>query len=582
MKHTVGIITACAVFFSATSAAAMSVNTPQADSVSGKVSITGTLESGQEGENVTISVFRPDFHGDLDALSESIPIGESVDLSDAYALAAQTVSGPQGTFSFQFTLSPEATGSGYYMAAVGSEGEEQQLTGFYMVSEAELANAIAALNACRESEAVKAFFESDADNHYASYLGLTSEIFDSLQDKNAVYSAVADKVARQTVDIQNLTEVVKVFQQYTALSALHETSNADTAKVLLEMFAEALELSELTSYATYTDPYFGQEYQADVLSQLVGKKLDDMQAFADQMNTAVILRALHHLTSWNDAYDKVIVPNREILTTINYARYESNTNRQADAKKAITKKSFATLLQMQEAFNDALSTASTGGSGNGSGGSGGSGGGGGRGSSDYYVPPVSSLPDTGNNDTQFPFDDLADVEWAQESVAALYEAGIVNGMDGRTFAPDETVTREQFLKMLMEGFDLLDSNAECAFDDVEPSAWYAPYVASAYEKKLTTGVSQTEFGIGASITREDMTVLAYRFLLYAGAAPAGAEAAFADRESISGYAQEAVGALSGAGIINGMGDGTFSPQQQATRAQAAKVVYDVLSYAGRI
>ncbi|MCD8049531.1 MAG: S-layer homology domain-containing protein [Clostridia bacterium] len=42
------------------------------------------------------------------------------------------------------------------------------------------------------------------------------------------------------------------------------------------------------------------------------------------------------------------------------------------------------------------------------------------------------------------------------------------------------------------------------------------------------------------------------------------------------YAKEAVGVLSSAGIVNGMGDNLFAPLQYATRAQSAKIVYGVI------
>ena len=52
--------------------------------------------------------------------------------------------------------------------------------------------------------------------------------------------------------------------------------------------------------------------------------------------------------------------------------------------------------------------------------------------------------------------------------------------------------------------------------------------------------------------------------------------AFADDEQISDYAKEAVYALAGAGIINGVGDNHFQPQGNATRAQSAKVIFGAM------
>ena len=54
-----------------------------------------------------------------------------------------------------------------------------------------------------------------------------------------------------------------------------------------------------------------------------------------------------------------------------------------------------------------------------------------------------------------------------------------------------------------------------------------------------------------------------------------AAAAFSDQDQISEWAKESVAAITGAGIMNGMGDGTFRPQSTATRAQAAVILTKV-------
>ncbi|MNN57253.1 hypothetical protein D3C81_1722330 [compost metagenome] len=51
------------------------------------------------------------------------------------------------------------------------------------------------------------------------------------------------------------------------------------------------------------------------------------------------------------------------------------------------------------------------------------------------------------------------------------------------------------------------------------------------------------------------------------------EIKFADDSSISVYAAQAIKALQQAGIVSGMVDGTFAPASNATRAQAAVIIY---------
>ena len=85
------------------------------------------------------------------------------------------------------------------------------------------------------------------------------------------------------------------------------------------------------------------------------------------------------------------------------------------------------------------------------------------------------------------------------------------------------------------------------------------------------------FGIGDNVTRQDMAVIIFR----AAQLKASEKTAdFSDFEKISDYAKEAVGALCSAGIINGTGDNCFSPLETVTRAQAAKIAYELMNAIG--
>ena len=90
---------------------------------------------------------------------------------------------------------------------------------------------------------------------------------------------------------------------------------------------------------------------------------------------------------------------------------------------------------------------------------------------------------------------------------------------------------------------------------------------------LQKGLSDTEFGIGRYITRQDAAVIIAR------AAKIGDDGAsadiFDDAAEIADYAEGAVGALTKIGAINGNGDGLFLPNDAVTRAEAVKIVYNV-------
>ena len=175
------------------------------------------------------------------------------------------------------------------------------------------------------------------------------------------------------------------------------------------------------------------------------------------------------------------------------------------------------------------------------------------------------------------FSDLANVDWAKDAIEKLAKNGIVAGYDDNTFKPHKNITREEFIKMVVAAQGIsLNANA-CALADVDQSKWYAPYVNAAYQAGIIKGVSETEFGIGKEITREDMAVIIARIKNYGSAGET--QNAFVDEEGIAPYAKDAVYSLHKAGKIAGIGDNMFGPKQIVTRAQAAKIIADTL-YAG--
>lgn len=219
---------------------------------------------------------------------------------------------------------------------------------------------------------------------------------------------------------------------------------------------------------------------------------------------------------------------------------------------------------------------------------GGGGGGGGGGVSKPSTPPIDEPTTPGvstgiidkPDDVVVPvFNDLSQAEWAREAVEALAAKGIVAGKGNGAFAPNDNVTREEFVKMIVEAFELLDEGAECNFADVASDRWSAKYIASANRLGVVTG-DGANFNPAAQMARQDMAVIIYRVFELAGVDVDGNAIRFTDNGAISGYAKDAVSALSGAGIINGMGDGTFAPKATVTRAQAAKVIYGLLNLIG--
>lgn len=91
------------------------------------------------------------------------------------------------------------------------------------------------------------------------------------------------------------------------------------------------------------------------------------------------------------------------------------------------------------------------------------------------------------------------------------------------------------------------------------------------------GHKDGSFGVSDKITRQEMAAMTYRAIQTAGLTlNEQALTAFSDEQDIANYAKEAVSAMQKAGIINGVGNGKFAPQDTATRAQAAVILYQLL------
>lgn len=91
------------------------------------------------------------------------------------------------------------------------------------------------------------------------------------------------------------------------------------------------------------------------------------------------------------------------------------------------------------------------------------------------------------------------------SIAALVEAGIIEGYNDKTFKPSEPVTRAHIAKMLSIGFNLEHTQLTTSpFTDVKAEHWYANYVQALITHQITTGTTPTTFEPNAFVTRGQM------------------------------------------------------------------------------
>lgn len=186
------------------------------------------------------------------------------------------------------------------------------------------------------------------------------------------------------------------------------------------------------------------------------------------------------------------------------------------------------------------------------------------------------------------FTDVAEDAWYHDYVYDLVYRGVVNGMTATTYEPEGKLTRAQFVKLL--ACSLADAETLKTYEGKHPfkdseGHWAEAYIAWAKDKGIVEGVSATEFAPEAPITREQMATIFGRYALKQGIElPKSENAAgsFPDADKISEYAREFVELMRIAGILNGYEDGTFRPQGNATRAEAAKLFSLFLSITDKL
>ncbi|MBP1997089.1 S-layer homology domain-containing protein [Paenibacillus eucommiae] len=100
--------------------------------------------------------------------------------------------------------------------------------------------------------------------------------------------------------------------------------------------------------------------------------------------------------------------------------------------------------------------------------------------------------------------------WAKADIELLASEGIIEGMDDDHFVPDMMVTRAQFAAMLVRALNLKASEVQSPFTDVPSASWYAGVVSSAYSSGIIKGVTDSRFAPEQDITREEMTVMLIR------------------------------------------------------------------------
>lgn len=175
------------------------------------------------------------------------------------------------------------------------------------------------------------------------------------------------------------------------------------------------------------------------------------------------------------------------------------------------------------------------------------------------------------------YDDVRTDAWYYNAVTFVTDRGYFNGVSEMLFAPYIDMNRAMFVTVLGRMANVDTSKyMGLAFSDLEAGMYYVPYVKWANENGIVLGRSDTIFDPDASITREEMAAIMYRYCAYIGMDMTPKNTVFmeryTDRNEISDWAVTYVEWAVGCGLMRGMTDHTIDPLEHATRAQVAQVI----------
>ena len=192
------------------------------------------------------------------------------------------------------------------------------------------------------------------------------------------------------------------------------------------------------------------------------------------------------------------------------------------------------------------------------------------------IPGGSDTPSTPTEPAPLPFTDVTTDHPFYEDIKYVYEKGLMQGVSADLFASGATTTRGMIVTILyrMEGEPAVSGTA--SFKDVADGMYYSKAVAWAAANGIVKGYSDGTFQPDQTIIREQMAAILWRYAQYKGldvSANGTVMPSFPDRDQIASWAGEAVSWAYSRGVMAGRSNGTLDPNGNATRAEAAVMLY---------
>ena len=526
----------------------------------GEVLVSG--DKLEYGASARMIVLKP--NADLNALiSGEKTFSESCIYADELKQTNES-----GEYSFKKFVIKDGTPAGEYKIIIKLGGQEDTA----VINYASVKQTLDFIMSADTPEEVRALIEKYNDEVYKLNIGENSE-FSKLDTDGQNY--VLDKLrGKSYTDITALnSEFEKMTNEYIkeyTENAFREVSGRKTAAEVRAAIEKYSKIYGLVPDENESFKAFSESEKTAVYERMT----DEVYTSTEEINKAFMQKTVLQLIEkgpWG-SIPGYIKSYNDILG-LNLSKY-SETN--AGLLKSLVGKRCKTPSDLQSLI-DGYKAPEAGGSG------GGGGGGGGGYSAGSGITPSGSITNTPNTaggqneERNSAFSDVPINHWAFSYIDALYKRDIVSGKESGIFAPDDFVTRAEAVKLIMSAIAKnMTADESISFKDSVPGSWEYEYVSAAAANNIATGYGDGYFGCSDNITRQDFCVMIYRAMKLCGYKTERSDLAFSDNDMIEAYAKEAVESLLGMGIISGMGDGSFKPNANTTRAQAAKIIYSVI------
>lgn len=483
-----------------------------------------------------------------------------------------------GSFHAKITMTDEMEEGPYFIYAI-TDDQTMATANYEYLKPSNLSAFLEKINACTDGAGMRSLLLAAENERYALRFGIDLERFRALNSE-LLETGVCTQVLLQKGDGFTAETIGPVFSERLAMAMLKQCGGGNAIVQALEDNPDLYPLPENAAqlYAQQTETI--QNEACNGLYE--GLKKDRYPTVSDvlaDLRPNIILASLY-CANYKDIPALLNEYESELEISLSKLNRLSTEQKKNKALQQMNSERCYTFAEFQALYDSAIKSAEDGGSGGGGSGSGGGGGGGFGGGNSSTVAVVSPSPSPKPEEPQ-PEADFSDVpqgHWAFDAVRYLTrENTVLTGYGDGTFLPDRAVTRAEFAKLVVSAFSFDTDETDCRFEDVSENDWFCPYVAAAKRYGITGGVSDTQFAPQENISRQDMAVMLYRAASAKLMPLTGKnQPDFTDWESVAEYARTAVQTLSSAGIINGTETGEFLPQATATRAQAAKMIYEIL------